>query len=131
MLRPVDSSAGSAARPRSVMLTGECCGHLGAWPVGDGLADGGFAHRLGCEAPLPALAFCVAERAVLPRELGDLVHGRRARGRRSRDEAAAPGGFVTDHRRCAGGMQVRTHHGCCRRAIDWPVEGYEWELLTP
>ena len=105
---------GSAARPRSVMLRGERCGHLDAWPVGGSLAGGGVAHRLGCAAPWPALALCVAERAVLPLELGDLVHGRRARGRRSRDEAAAPGGSVTDHHRRAGGIQVRTHHGCFR-----------------
>ena len=101
---------GSAARPRSVMLRGECCGHLDAWPVGGGLAGGGLAHRLGCAAPRPALALCVAERAVVPLELGDLVHGRRARGRRSRDEAAAPGGSVTDHHRRAGGIQARSHH---------------------
>jgi hypothetical protein len=78
------------------MLRGECCGHLDAWRAGGGgLAGGGLAHRLWCAATRPALALCVAERAFLPLELGDLVHGRRARGRRSRDEAAAPGGFVT------------------------------------
>ena len=90
---------GSAARPGSVTLRGECCGHVDAWPGGGGLAGGGLARRLGCAAPWPALALCVAERAVLPLELGDLVHGPRARGRRSRDEAAAPGGSVTDHHR--------------------------------
>ena len=110
---------GSAARPRSVMLRGECCGHLDAWPVGGGLAGGGLAHRLGCAAPRPALALCVAERAVVPLELGDLVHGRRARGRRSRDEAAAPGGSVTDHHRRAGGIQARSHHAAV--ALPHPV----------
>lgn len=87
------------------MFRGECCGHLDAWPVGSGLAGGGLARRLGCAAPWPALALCVAERAGFPRELGDLVRGRRARGRSSCDEAAAPGGSVTDHHRRAGGYR--------------------------
>src|SRR5215471_13881344 len=56
-----------------------CCGeylNLGPFdvrPAGGRRAVDSVAHRLGSAAPWPALELCIAERPVLPLDLGDLV----------------------------------------------------------